>query len=64
LKNPFTFEKDSMPTANLLFIVATFQFLLGGLYGWFYWNSLEYGYWQGWLYMFSGPIYLTLGITG
>ena len=63
MKIPFTFAKDQKPMVNVLFIVATFQLLLGGLYGWFYWNSLEYSYWQGWLFVFSAPIYLTLGLA-
>ena len=47
--------------ANVLFFVAILQVLLGGLYGWFYWNTLESNNWQAWAFIFSSIIYFTLG---
>jgi hypothetical protein len=62
-KISFAFAKDQKTTANVLFLVAVLQLLLGGIYGWFYWGSLEHSYWQGWVFVFSAPIYLTLGLA-
>jgi hypothetical protein len=62
-KISITFAKDQKTTANVLFLVAVLQLLLGGIYGWFYWGSLKPGYWQGWVFVFSAPIYLTLGLV-
>jgi hypothetical protein len=56
-------RNDQKNMANVLFFVAMLQLLLGALYGWFYWNSFECSYWQGWVFVFSAPIYLILGIT-
>lgn len=50
------------PTAEALFIVAIVQLFCGALYGWFYWNSLDYTNWQGWLFVFSGLVFLALGV--
>jgi hypothetical protein len=60
--NTFAFIKNQRPAANVLFVVAVAQLFLGTLYGWFYWNNLEYTYWQGWVFIFSSPVYLALGL--
>jgi hypothetical protein len=62
-KISFAFAKDQKTAVHVLFLVAALQFLLGGVYGWFYWASLDHRYWQGWIFVFSAPIYLILGLV-
>lgn len=57
------FSKDRKSIAKVLLIVAAFQLLLGGLYGCFYWQSLGPTYWEGWVFVFSAPIYLILWVA-
>jgi hypothetical protein len=61
--NAGDFIKGRKPTAHILFIVAGLQFALGVLYGWFYWPGLLSSRGAGWIFVFSGPIYLVLALS-